>query len=301
MIKGTFALIFAMATCGNQPRAETPEDIVRHRLEPVQILRVDTGEAISEDAMISDLAGARVVYLGERHDRATDHSMQHRIFSELYHRDPTIGVGFEMFQTPFQNVLDDWSAGRIDETTLRREAEWDERWGFDFRLYRPILEFVRTRHVPAYALNAPQEVTRTVGREGVEALSEEQRADLPVLDLSNEEHRALVSDALGDHAENMSEERFESMYTAQVIWDETMARSVKRALEGDDSPSRLIVLAGEMHLRGGLGIPERADTEPYRIVLTADASDSDTIEAILESNPPAATYLWLVDAEAEIR
>jgi hypothetical protein len=156
--------------------------------------------------------------------------MQHRIFSELYQRDPTIGVGFEMFQTPFQNVLDDWTAGRIDETTLRRESEWDERWGFDFRLYRPILEFVRTRHIPAYALNAPQEITRTVGRDGVAGLSEEQRAGLPVLDLSNEEHRALVTEALGEHATDMSEERFEAMYTAQVIWDETMARSVKTAM-----------------------------------------------------------------------
>lgn len=300
MLKGTFALIIAMATCGDQPRAATPEDVVRHRIAPVRIVRVETGEDISEDAMISDLASARVVYLGERHDRATDHSMQHRIFTELYQRDPTIGVGFEMFQTPFQNVIDDWSAGRIDETTLRRETEWDERWGFDFRLYRPILEFVRSRHVPAYALNAPQEVTRLVGREGLAALSEEQRAELPVLDLSNEEHRALVTDALGEHGADMSEERFEAMYTAQVIWDETMARTVRAALEGDNAPPRLVVLAGEMHVRGGLGIPDRADTEPYRIVLTADVEDTDTIEAVLESNPQAATYLWIVDGEAEV-
>lgn len=300
MLKGSFALIFALATCGNQPRAVTPEDIVRHRMAPVRIVRVETGEDISEDAMISDLASAKVVYLGERHDRATDHSMQHRIFSELYHRDPTIGVGFEMFQTPFQNVIDDWSAGRIDETTLRRETEWDERWGFDFRLYRPILEFVRTRHIPAFALNAPQEITRTVGREGVAGLSEEQRAELPVLDLSNQEHRALVVGALGEHGASMSEERLEAMYSAQVIWDETMARSVKTALEADNAPPRLVVLAGDMHVRGGLGIPERADTEPYRIVLTADIGDSERIDAILESSPPAATYLWIVDPEAEV-
>lgn len=300
MLKGSFALILALSTCGNQPRAVTPEDIVRHRLAPVRIVLVETGEDISEDAMISDLSSARVVYLGERHDRATDHSMQHRIFSELYHRDPSIAVGFEMFQTPFQNVIDDWSAGRIDETTLRRETEWDERWGFDFRLYRPILEFVRTRHIPAHALNAPQEITRTVGREGVAGLSEEQRAQLPVLDLSNVEHRALVTEALGEHGAAMSEERLEAMYTAQVIWDETMARSVRTALEADNAPPRLVVLAGDMHVRGGLGIPERANTEPYRIVLTADVGDSDRIDAILESSPPAATYLWIVDPLAEI-
>lgn len=300
MIKGTFALIFALSTCGNQPRATTPEDIVRHRIGPARIINVETGEEISEDAMISDLASARVVYLGERHDRATDHSMQHRIFSELYHRDPSIGIGFEMFQTPFQNVVDDWSAGRIDETTLRRETEWDQRWGFDFRLYRPILEFVRTRHIPAFALNAPQEITRTVGRDGLAGLSDEQRAELPVLDLSNADHRAMVEGALGDHGSDMSEERFEAMYTAQVIWDETMARSVKSALTSADPPSRLIVLAGNMHVRGGLGIPERADTSPYRIVLTADLDDQETIDDVLESNPRAATYLWIVDPEAEI-
>jgi hypothetical protein len=58
MFKGTFALIIALATCGDQPRTATPEDVVRHRIAPVRIVRLETGEDISEDAMISDLASA---------------------------------------------------------------------------------------------------------------------------------------------------------------------------------------------------------------------------------------------------
>lgn len=294
--------MFAVATCGEQPRAQTAEDVVRAQGGAVRILRVRDGEEIGEEIMMGDLARAKVVYLGERHDRATDHAMQHRILRDLYSRDPSLGIGLEMLQTPSQPVLSQWVNGDLDEMALRRDAEWDTRWGHDFALYRPILEFIRARHVRAYALNAPQEITRVVARDGIEALDEEQRASLPTLNTGDVMHRGLVMGALGEHAGEMSDERLERMYTAQVIWDETMARSVVEAMEGEDAPPRLIVLAGRLHVQGGLGIPQRAalaEAQPYRIVLAVD-EDSDEIESLLHADPPSADYLWVVDAGDEI-
>ena len=74
-------------------------------------------------------------------------------------------------------------------------------------LYRPILEFVRSRGVPTFALNAPKEWTRAVARGGLDAISDEQRAELPELELTDDEHRALVREALQSH-HGMSTERF---------------------------------------------------------------------------------------------
>ncbi|NIW30062.1 MAG: hypothetical protein GWN25_23780, partial [Actinobacteria bacterium] len=86
----------------------------------------------------------------------------------------------------------------------------------------------------------------------------------------------------------------ERYYTAQVVWDETMAERVAEAIERADAPSRLVVLAGAMHVRAGLGIPSRAarrGATPYRIVLVAH--DDDELEALMEADPPPADYVWL--------
>ncbi|MEM9864395.1 MAG: ChaN family lipoprotein [Myxococcota bacterium] len=294
-------IVLLAATCGGEFRTpETPEAVVRARSTPVQLLRGD-GEPVGEHEMMADLATVRIVYLGERHSRATDHAMQNRILSELYERDSTLAVGFEMFQRPFQPVLNEWSAGVIDETNLRRESEWDARWGFDFGLYRPMLEFVRARHIPAWALNAEQSTTRAVGRGGLEALDAETRAALPELRLDNEAHRTMIERAItgGGEGDNphgtIDEVTLDRIYTAQVIWDETMAATIDEALA--EGPSRVVVLAGIMHVQSGLGIPARTQERSRRIVLPIDQSD---VEAATEANPPLADYLWVVDPEDEI-
>lgn len=301
-MKLVMGIVLALATCGEPPRPETPEDVVRAREEAVRIVRVSDGQDVSEETMLAELAAARVIYIGERHGRATDHAFEHRMLRELLSRDPSLGVGMEMIQSPYQSVLNTWSDGDIDETNLRRDVEWDSRWGHDFSVYRPIFEFIRARHVRAYALNAPSEITRAVARDGLDSLDEERRAALPMLNVGNDLHRGLVMGALGDHAETMSAERLENMYTAQVIWDETMARGVAEALEGENAPGRLLVFAGRMHIQAGLGIPSRAanrGAQPFLTVLTAD-EESDDLRELLAAQPPAADFIWVVDPDREI-
>ena len=97
----------------------------------------------------------------------------------------------ELFQVPFQEPLDQWSAGEIDETVLRRDTEYDQRWGFDFSMYRPILEYARNRGIEVVALNAPKELAFAVAKDGIDALAPELASDLPELDLENADHREL--------------------------------------------------------------------------------------------------------------
>jgi len=292
-------LVLAMATCGTRPETAptTPEGVVRAMTPPERLVDGRTGEDVELDVMLADLAAVQAIYLGERHDRAEDHAMQHTVLRSLHTHDPGVHLGMEMFQAPFQPTLDLWVAGELDETALRTRTEWDRRWGFDYALYRPILEYVRARGVPTHALNAPAEVTRTIAREGIDALDEEARAALPELVLDDEAHRALVGDALRDaaHGHAMDEATFERFYTAQVVWDETMASNVAAAI--DAGATRVIVMAGGMHVRGGLGIPQRAQrrgVRSHRIVL---AMGADELEALLDAQqdgaPPVADYYWV--------
>lgn len=234
------------------------------------ILEVATGRRLGLDALIDRLAEARVVYVGERHDRAEDHDAQRAILTALHARRPELAIGFEMFQRPFQAALDEYVAGRIDEPELLARTEWETRWGFDFALYRPLIRFGPDHGVRLIALNAPRETTRTLAREGLDALDAATRDGLPELDRTQVAHRARVEAALREHpgADDAMIERF---YTAQLVWDETMAA----AIAAHDGP--MIVFAGAMHVARD-AVPERAarrGARPYAIVLPADEVPED--------------------------
>jgi uncharacterized iron-regulated protein len=234
--------------------------------------------------------------VGERHDEPADHAVQYAILRQLHRDEPSLAIGMEMFQTPFQEQLDDWSAGLIDETVLRRDTEYDERWGFDFSMYRPILEYARSRGIEVIALNSAREVVHAVAKDGLGSLAPEVRAGLPKLELDNAEHRAMF-DTEFDIGEHGAEETVEQYYEAQVLWDETMGSRVAETLEQSDGPAKMLVLAGRVHVKHGLGIPDRAakrGAAPYVVVLPVTDRE---LESELELAPEdrAADYYWVVE------
>ena len=187
--------------------------------------------------------------------------MQLKIVDLLRQRDPSLAIGLEMVKRPFQPALDRYLTGDIDEETFLREVEWDDRWGYPFFLYRPILRYAKEHRLPVYALNAKDEVTSKVARDGIDALDETERASIPDLDLGNEQHRAQIREAFDGHHAHGGEGAhgqmsFDNFYAAQVIWDETMAYEIARVLRSEQPPNRIVVLAGGGHVRDGLGDPE---------------------------------------------
>lgn len=259
---------------------------------PERIVALPGARAASFDALADALLDARVVYVGEHHDRADDHHVELAVFEALYARDPSLALGLEMVQHPYQQELDRYVAGEIDEATLLERIDWRERWGFDFAFYRPLLTFAREHHLPIIALNAPVELSRAVVHDGIDGLDPVQRAALPELDLTNAVHRAMIEDALREHP-GLDAARLDRFYAAQVVWDETMADRTARFMARDDAPARMLVLAGTMHVRGGLGIPSRAarrGARPYAIVMPVAQSELDDA---LHADPPPADFLWV--------
>lgn len=275
---------------------ETPESIVRVPSEPRALVDAATGRSVRREAFYSALRTKRVVYVGERHDQAVDHGVQYAILRELHGAEASLAIGMEMFQTPFQEPLDEWSAGRIDETVLRQETEYDQRWGFDFSLLRPILEYARARGVEVVALNAPREVAYAVAQGGVDSLDPELAVMLPELDLENAEHRAMF-DSEFDVGEHGAEETVDQYYQAQVVWDETMGARVAETLARSDGPAKMIVFAGRVHVKRGLGIPDRAakrGAQPYVVVLPVTPGElKEELERPVTER--SADFYWVVD------
>jgi uncharacterized iron-regulated protein len=269
-----------------------PHDL-RQMALPFHVLAARGGTQVDEKTFFAALTEADAICIGESHDNPHHHWVQLMLLEHLAQTKRPLAIGFEMFQKPFQGVLDDYAAGKIDEPALLTRTAWAERWGYDFWMYRPMVELGR-QGLSLLALNAPKEITRKVSREGLDALGPAEKASLPELVLDDGDHRAWFKDATASHGGPA--ENFERFYTAQVIWDETMAETGAKWLAG--GPDRqLVVLAGIGHCMEA-GIPRRLKRRGVEKVLSLQAV-VDREGAVGEAlAAPENDYIVVLDGRA---
>ena len=242
---------------------------------------IKSSAVMNAPAIIDSLSGAGVIYLGERHDQQGIHEAQLKIIEALSGKGP-VAVAMEMFQRPFQKVIDAYLKGRLPEREFLKKTEYFKRWGFNYHFYRPIVEYCKTHHIPVLAMNLPAEISRKIARSGLQSLSPEERRALPhKLDFSNELYRQMLLKIYEGH-EADAIQNFDSFFQAQIAWDETMARSISDFL--DAHPERkIIVIVGGGHVAFGYGIPSRVAAREkavrQAIVLFPEAGQIDPLEA----------------------
>ena len=132
---------------GQPPEHPKPEAAAKHRgIEdaalPYTVLDAKTGHQIETAAFWDKLGTERVVCVGEEHKNPHHHWVELEVMRHMLQKWPAgkpRALGMEMFQRPFQGVLDDYAAKRIDEMALRSRAGWEDRWGYDYGFYRPTI------------------------------------------------------------------------------------------------------------------------------------------------------------------
>ena len=225
-------------------------------------------ETITEDsipAVVSQIKQNDVIYLGENHDSASIHQQQLAVITQLYENlansDQELAIALEMFQRPFQPILNRYLAQEIDETELRKQTEYDTRWGFDWELYAPILRFAQAKQISLIALNTPTEITHKVAASGIDSLAGKDFRYIPPLSdikLDHPEYRQRLLHIYQQHLEDQqgNSKEADNFYTAQVLWDETMAEAI--ALYYQNHPQvHIAVLVGKAHVIYDYAIPER--------------------------------------------
>ncbi len=257
----------------------------------------NSGAIVAPDVVIATLAHSQVIYLGETHDNPADHATQLAIIQTLYQQQPHLTIALEMFQRPDQPALDDYLADRISEVALLTQTEYNTRWGFDWEFYAPIVRFAKAHQIPIVALNTPTAVTRKVSRQGLASLTPTDQQFIPpiaAVEMGVKTSAPAYRDRLRQVFESMHQGqgnalRFERFFTAQVLWDETMADRVDYTLQ-QMPQRRIIVLAGHGHIIYGHGIPSRVQRRQpalnqKTILLNPDAT--------IQTQPQgAADWLW---------
>ena len=244
------------------------------------------------DELTAQLSEKRAIFIGEIHDHLDHHQNQLRIIQSLYARNPDLAIGVEYMQQPFQRYLDDYIAGRIAEKDMLIKTEYFKRWQVDFRLLQPIFEFARQKHIPLLALNIADEVHNKVFKGGIKSLSPEERAQTPdIIEPASAHYRPRLKAIFDSHPQG---ENFENFVDGVVLWDSAMADTASRYLNAHPT-SRLVVLAGLVHVMYGDGIPERVnhrlDGNPSAVML--NGSD-------FKGYPGIADYLLATEGNIEL-
>jgi aminopeptidase N len=252
-----------------------------------QAAAIDLSTLRTLSDMIDGAAGKKIVYIGEYHDRFSHHTVELDVIKGLYMKDQNLAVGMEMFQRPFQKVLDDYIKGAIDEREFLKNTEYFKRWGFDYNLYKPILDFARTKKIPVVALNLRREITEKVAKSGMDSLSEDEKKEIPQqMDFLDADYRDQLKEVFEQH-KSSGEMNFDFFYESQVLWDETMAMSIDEYLQKNPD-HRMVVIAGGGHVSFGSGIPKRAFRRnglSYEIILNDGALVKDIANYLVFPQP----------------
>ncbi len=289
---------------------EVSLDIRASKQDPLKgtvAVEISTLKTLPE--MMEQVVRKKIIYVGENHDQFSNHVVQLEVIKDLHGRGKPVAVGMEMFQRPFQKVLDEYIEGKIDESEFLKGTQYFKRWGFDYRLYRPILLFARSNKIPVVALNQRQEIVDKVFRSGLDSLSAEERKFLPSgMDFSDEAYKERLKKVFQEH-EDFGAKDFDFFYQAQVLWDETMAGSIDEFLRAHPS-DQMVVLAGNGHLAYGSGIPKRTARRTgydYAIILNDVDLKKDIADYVLfpgaipgETSPKLVVLLTEKDGKLEI-
>lgn len=254
---------------------------------PEETIGVEVSRTLRLDEIIDRVSGKKVVYIGEQHDRYEHHRAQLEILRGLYARDEKIAIGMEMFQRPFQGVLDAYIEGNIEEKEFLKSTEYFKRWGFDYNLYKDILRFARDEGIPVVALNIRREVIDKVSKEGLDALTEEERKELPgSMDMTDDAYSRRLKEVFLMHRGGEGRS-FENFYQSQIIWDEIMAQSLEEYLSKNPD-RRVAVLAGGGHLAFSSGIPRRLQRRTgldYAVIMPDDSIERDVADFVIFTQP----------------
>jgi uncharacterized iron-regulated protein len=256
-------LVLALGACvRNTP--ETRPDAIGDAPMPVTFLP-GKGEFISQYGQrlsLKDLSamaqGYDYILIGEGHRNPVDHQVQRALLEALSDKGDGLSLGLEMVGVDRQQELDDYCNGQVSLDNLPEELDWTTNWGYDFGMFRDHFAIAKQNGVPVAGLNVPSEVVRKITKDGLDGLSEEERAFLPkeIVPPATDQ-RAFLNAVMAMHRNKDAgdEKERERFYLVQSIWDSKMADEAVRLRRQFDWP--VLVVAGAGHVEYGWGIAKR--------------------------------------------
>jgi len=224
-----------------------------------QIWDVSAASTIDRTTLVSRMARARFVLLGENHDNPDHHRLQAELLRQLIDIGRRPAVGFEMLDIDDDPAIAKHLArAPKDAVGLGEAVGWNQRGWPDWKFYQPIAQVALEAGLPIVATNLRQATVRTLRRDGVAGLERDLihqlELDRPV---PPDIWRKMADDIRKAHCGYAPKDRLETMVMIQRARDARMADSMIAAAR----PDGLVLVVGAGHTRIDYGIPTHLRTK----------------------------------------
>jgi uncharacterized iron-regulated protein len=257
--------------------------------KPAYKLFTKEGKSVDFSKMIKTMAKADVVLFGELHDNSIDHWLELQVTKDLYAQQNDLALGFEMFESDDQLVLNEYLTGVIEERHLLKEAKIWDNYQND---YKPLIEFAKAKKLPAIATNIPRRYANLVYRKGIAALdalpaeAKASIAPLPIeIDLTLPGYKGMISD-MGGH-QSQAAGNAENMAKSQATKDATMAYFILK-----NRKTIFLQFNGAYHSQNFEGINwYLKKAEPKINIVTVHSVEQESIDKLEDANLNTADYI----------
>ncbi len=193
--------------------------------KPAYTLFTDNGKDVKFSEMITDLATADFVFIGELHNNPISHWLELEITKEIYKikKQNTI-LGAEMFETDDQLVIDEYLTNVYPENKFEPELKLWPNYNTD---YKPLLNFAKDSSLSFIATNIPRRYASVVfksGFEGLENLTGEAKKYIAPLPIKYDKDLDCYKDMM--NMGGMPALANENLPKSQAIKDATMANFI---------------------------------------------------------------------------
>ena len=223
-------------------------------------------------ATCRDVADHRLVFLGEVHSMNSVTAFQRQVQAEmmcqqrLSQNAPKVHVVMEHFNFEQQQLLDDYMLDRYDFEGLVMKYQESGQEGHDLIPYQGLLEDAKEAGglVQLHAGFLPRKYARLWMKEGADAVYKAASQWLPSREDWKEgtdfhynvfetffSGRAIFNEALSPT------NQFRNIFQAQVLKDNAMAHKINQIIEHGHEDEKLLVIAGNGHVKHYCGVPER--------------------------------------------
>jgi len=268
-----FLLVAALSGC-SVPSAQSTYG----RDHPLagQIWEVSSSKFIDRQSVMTRLARADYVLLGERHDNPEHHRLQAQVLRGLIAAGRRPVVGFEMFAIDQAGAIANQLARAPDDAAgLGPAVNWNYSGWPDWAMYQPIAEAALAAKLTIVASNLPLATAREMSRDGIvldPSVRRDQGLDRP---LSEAMFAQMAADIRNSHCGYGSAASVQSMVNVQRARDAQMAQSLITAATADGA----VLVAGAGHVRNDYGIPVYLAAEgPGRKVVSIAFVEVDTLK-----------------------
>ena len=282
---GAFAGAFLLAACA--------------LLAPRQLLLADhplagriwdpgANRIVAPEEALGRAVRARYVLLGEVHDNPEHHRLQRVVLEALARRGPARALAMEQFDADHQRAIDAARAEGAGAEAIADAGRFDRR-GWNWPLYRPLVEFALERGWPLIAANLSRAQARGV-------LDDPARSGLAEADTPLRE--ALERDLIAGHCgERPEAKRLAGLVEAQRARDARLARALSAVPNAAG-----VLIAGNGHARKDRGAPlylPGADLVAIGFV-EVEAGKNQALDYIAEGFATAASYdfVWFTPRAA---